>query len=604
MADAQAAPYQVLARKYRPSRLSDLVGQEALVRTLSNAIETGRIAHAFMLTGVRGVGKTTTARIVARALNCVGTDGKGGPTIDPCGVCEHCVAIADDKHLDVIEIDAASNNGVQNVRELIEAVRYRPVSARYKIYIVDEVHMLSTQAWNALLKTLEEPPAHAKFLFATTEIRKVPVTVLSRCQRFDLRRFDQATLARHLSHIAELEGRKIATGAAALLARAADGSARDGLSLLDRALAAVEGEVGEAQIQTLLGLADRAQIFDLFEEILKGDAPAALVRAGDLYARGAEPLVVTQDLLGTAHALTRFKVAPSLIDEAGLPETERVRGRAMAEALAVPVLTRTWQILLKGLGEVQTAPQPLAALEMLIVRLAYAANLPSPSELVEKLTKAGDSGAGARPGGGSGSGGGGGPRAIAGGRTATAAAMQPREMPAADSVASQPQSFAELVALVQAKREGLLYGELYGRVRLVSYAPGRLSFAYPNAPRNLTLPTQLAERLREWTGQTWLVTLETQQAGAATLAEQASQAVEDKKRAAAEHPLVAAVLAAFEGSAIEAVRGNEVAAADSVPEFAAPAPVEAGDDLFGPDSENNGEETWIVPDNMEQEYEQ
>jgi DNA polymerase III subunit gamma/tau len=601
MADAQAAPYQVLARKYRPTRLSDLVGQEALVRTLSNAIETGRIAHAFMLTGVRGVGKTTTARIVARALNCVGTDGKGGPTIDPCGVCEHCVAIAEDKHLDVIEIDAASNNGVQNVRELIEAVRYRPVSARYKIYIVDEVHMLSTQAWNALLKTLEEPPAHAKFLFATTEIRKVPVTVLSRCQRFDLRRFDQATLARHLSHIAELEGRKIASGAAALLARAADGSARDGLSLLDRALAAVEGEVGEAQIQTLLGLADRAQIFDLFEEILKGDAPAALARAGDLYARGAEPLVVTQDLLNTVHALTRFKVAPALIDEAGLPETERVRGRAMAEALGVPVLTRTWQILLKGLGEVQTAPQPLAALEMLIVRLAYAANLPSPGDLVEKLTKAGgDGGAGARPGGGGAGGGGGGPRAIAGGRTATAAAIQPREVLAADAVASQPQSFAELVALVQAKREGLLYGELYGRVRLVSFAPGRLSFAYPNAPRNLTLPTQLAERLREWTGQTWLVTLETQAAGAATLAEQASQAVEDKKRAAAEHPLVAAVLAAFEGSAIEAVRGNEVAAAAAVPEFAAPAPVEAGDDLFGTD----GEETWIVPDNMEQEYEQ
>ncbi len=598
MADAQAAPYQVLARKYRPTRLSDLVGQEALVRTLSNAIETGRIAHAFMLTGVRGVGKTTTARIVARALNCVGADGKGGPTIDPCGVCDHCVAIADDKHLDVIEIDAASNNGVQNVRELIEAVRYRPVSARYKIYIVDEVHMLSTQAWNALLKTLEEPPAHAKFLFATTEIRKVPVTVLSRCQRFDLRRFDQATLARHLAHIAELEGRTIAAGAAALLARAADGSARDGLSLLDRALAAVEGEVGEAQIQTLLGLADRAQIFDLFEEILKGDAPAALARAGDLYARGAEPLVVTQDLLNTAHALTRFKVAPALIDEAGLPETERVRGRAMAEALGVPVLTRTWQILLKGLGEVQTAPQPLAALEMLIVRLAYAANLPSPGDLVEKLTKAGgDGGAGARPGGGSG--GAGGPRAIAGGRTATAAALQPREAPAADAVADQPQSFAALVALVQAKREGLLYGELYGRVRLVSFAPGRLSFAYPNAPRNLTLPTQLAERLREWTGQTWLVTLETQQAGAPTLAEQASQAVEDKKRAAAEHPLVAAVLSAFEGSAIEAVRGNEAAAA-SVPEFAAPAPVEAGDDLFGAD----GEETWIVPDNMEQEYEQ
>ena len=586
-----AEAYQVLARKYRPQRLSDLVGQEALVRTLSNAIETGRIAHAFMLTGVRGVGKTTTARIVARALNCIGADGKGGPTIDPCGVCEHCTAIGEDKHLDVIEIDAASNNGVQNVRELIEAVRYRPVSARYKIYIVDEVHMLSTQAWNALLKTLEEPPAHAKFLFATTEIRKVPVTVLSRCQRFDLRRFDQATLARHLLRVAELEGRTIASGAAALLARAADGSARDGLSLLDRALAAVEGEVSEAQIQTLLGLADRAQIFDLFEEILKGDAAAALARAGDLYARGAEPLVVAQDLLGTTHALTRFKVAPALIDEAGLPETERVRGRAMAEKLALPILARTWQILLKGLSEVQTAPQPLAALEMLIVRLAYAANLPSPGELVEKLTKAGEGGAGVptRPGGG----GGGGPRAIAGG-LASAAVAQPV---AAVAAMPMPQSFAELVSLVQEKREGLLYGELYGRVRLVSFAPGRLAIAYPNPPKNLTLPTQLAERLREWTGQTWLVTLDSQQAGAPTLAEQAANAVAAQKQAAAEHPLVAAVLAAFAGAAVEAVHGSDAAAAASVPEYAAPAPAEAGDEQFG-----DGEDTWIVPDNLEQEY--
>ncbi len=593
-----AEAYQVLARKYRPQRLSDLVGQEALVRTLSNAIETGRIAHAFMLTGVRGVGKTTTARIVARALNCIGPDGKGGPTIDPCGVCEHCTAIGEDKHLDVIEIDAASNNGVQNVRELIEAVRYRPVSARYKIYIVDEVHMLSTQAWNALLKTLEEPPAHAKFLFATTEIRKVPVTVLSRCQRFDLRRFDQATLARHLLHIADLEGRRIAPGAAALLARAADGSARDGLSLLDRALAAAEGEVSEAQIQTLLGLADRAQIFDLFEEILKGDAAAALARAGDLYSRGAEPLVVAQDLLGTTHALTRFKVAPAMIDEAGLPETERVRGRAMAEKLALPILARTWQILLKGLSEVQTAPQPLAALEMLIVRLAYAANLPSPGELVEKLTKAGE-GAPGRPGGGMGGGGssGGGPRAIAGG-LATAAVARPLAEPVA-AIAAQPmpQSFAEVVALVQEKREGLLYGELYGRVRPVSFAPGRLTIAYPNAPRNLTLPTQLAERLREWTGQTWLVMLETQQAGSPTLAEQAANAAAAKKQAAAEHPLVAAVLAAFAGAAVEAVHGSEAAAAAAVPEYAAPAPAEAGDEQFG-----DGEDTWIVPDNMEQEY--
>jgi DNA polymerase-3 subunit gamma/tau len=591
MAEPETAPYQVLARKYRPSRLSDLVGQEALVRTLANAIDSGRIAHAFMLTGVRGVGKTTTARIVARALNCVGPDGKGGPTIDPCGVCEHCTAIAEDKHLDVIEIDAASNNGVQNVRELIDAVRYRPVSARYKIYIVDEVHMLSTQAWNALLKTLEEPPAHAKFLFATTEIRKVPVTVLSRCQRFDLRRFDQATLARHLSSIAEKEGRKIAPGAAALLARAADGSARDGLSLLDRALAAVEGEVEEAQVHALLGLADRAQVFDLFEEILKGEAPAALARAGDLYSRGAEPVVVVNDLLAITHLLTRFKVAPDAVDEAGLPETERVRGRAMAGKLAVPVLTRTWQILLKGLGEVQTAPQPLAALEMLIVRLAYAANLPSPGELVERLGRA-DAGAAARPAGGAPSGGG--PRAIAGG-LATARAPETAPAPVAVPAGPMPQTYAELVALVQEKREGLLYGQLYSVVRPVSFEPGRIDVVWPDVRRNPGLPNELAEKLRSWTGRNWLVTLSGDKEGDPTLAEQGLRAAEARKRAAAEHPLVAAVLAAFPGATIEAVRGSQAPAAAAA-EFV-PPPAEAGEDAPG-----DGEDTWIVPDSFEPEY--
>ncbi|MBI3507847.1 MAG: DNA polymerase III subunit gamma/tau [Proteobacteria bacterium] len=592
MADSETAPYQVLARKYRPARLSDLVGQEALVKTLASAIETGRIAHAFMLTGVRGVGKTTTARIVARALNCIGPDGKGGPTIDPCGVCEHCVAIAEDKHLDVIEIDAASNNGVDDVRELIEAVRYRPVSARYKIYIVDEVHMLTKNAWNALLKTLEEPPAHAKFLFATTEIRKVPVTVLSRCQRFDLRRFDQPTLSRHLAGIAVKENRSISPSAATLLARAADGSARDGLSLLDRALAAVEGEVDEAQVQALLGLVDRAQVFDLFEEILKGDAAAGLVRAAELYANGAEPKVVVEDLLEVTNLLTRLKVAPALIDEAGLPETERVRGRAMAEKLAMPVLARTWQILLKGLGEVQHAPQPLAALEMLIVRLAYAANLPSPGELVDRLTRADAGGGGAAPRGGNG--GGGGPRAIAGGLAATAIANAPAAAVAVPAGAV-PQSFAELVALVQEKREGLLYGQLFSSVRLVAYEPGRIEIAYPNAPKNLTLPTELAEKLRSWTGRAWFVTLSSDKTGAPTLAEQAMEAREAKKRAAAEHPLVAAVLAAFPGATIEAVRGGDQAAA-SMPEFV-PPPVEAGED--GP---GDSEDTWIVPDSFEPEY--
>ena len=586
MAESETAQYQVLARKYRPTRLSDLVGQEALVRTLANAIETGRIHHAFVLTGVRGVGKTTTARIVARALNCVGADGKGGPTVDPCGVCEHCVAIAEDKHLDVIEIDAASNNGVQNVRELIEAVRYRPVSARYKIYIVDEVHMLSNQAWNALLKTLEEPPAHAKFVFATTEIRKVPVTVLSRCQRFDLRRFDQATLAKHLTGVAQKEGRAIAQGAAALLARAADGSARDGLSLLDRALAAVEGEVGEDQVRALLGLADRAQGFDLFEEIMKGEAPAALARAADLYARGAEPVVVVQDLLEIAHMLTRFKVAPDLALESGLPETERVRGLGMAKTLGVPILARAWQVLLKGLGEVQTAPQPFAALEMLIVRLCYAANLPSPADLVDRLTKAGDAPTGRPPSGGIGPGGGGARAALA---TAAVVASNPAPTPravAAPEAGQAPATFAELVALFLEKREARLYGVLFNSARVVAYEPGRLEMA-PHPSMDRAFVAAAMERLREWTGRAWLISFPTGAQGAPTLAEQASSAREAKKRAAGEDPFVAAVLAAFPGAAIEAVRAADEALVPAV--APPPEPGEASD----------GEDTYMIPDNYE-----
>ncbi len=586
MAESETAQYQVLARKYRPTRLSDLVGQEALVRTLANAIETGRIHHAFVLTGVRGVGKTTTARIVARALNCIGPDGKGGPTIDPCGVCEHCVAIAEDKHLDVIEIDAASNNGVQNVRELIEAVRYRPVSARYKIYIVDEVHMLSNQAWNALLKTLEEPPAHAKFIFATTEIRKVPVTVLSRCQRFDLRRFDQATLAKHLTNVAAKENREVAQGAAALLARAADGSARDGLSLLDRALASAEGEVTEEQVRNLLGLADRAQGFDLFEEIMKGDASAALVRVADLYARGAEPLVVVQDLLEIAHTLTRFKVAPDLANESGLPETERVRGLAMAKSLTVPVLARSWQVLLKGVGEVQNAPQPFAALEMLIVRLCYAANLPSPADLVDRLTKAGDAPAG-RPNGGGG--GGGGARAMA---AAALVASNPAPVTmarAAPSAATELATFAELAQLFQDKREGRLYGVLYNSARIVTFEPGRLTLMpIPSVDKNFA--PQVAAKLQEWTGRVWLVSFDGQAQGEPTLATRAAQARDAKKQAATEDPLVAAVLAAFPGAYVESVRGNE----EPVPAFTA-VPVEAGDVGDAPE----GEEAYMIPDNYE-----
>ncbi|MFO1058299.1 MAG: DNA polymerase III subunit gamma/tau [Dongiaceae bacterium] len=377
--------YRVLARKYRPTSFRQLIGQEAMVRTLTNAIASGRLAHAFVLTGVRGIGKTTTARIIARGLNCVGSDGQGKPTADPCGACEHCRAIAEDRHVDVLEMDAASRTGVGDIRELIESVRYRPVSARYKVYIIDEVHMLSNSAFNALLKTLEEPPAHVKFVFATTEARKIPVTVLSRCQRFDLRRVEAEVLAAHFGRIAEAEGATVAPTALALIARAADGSVRDGLSLLDQAIALADGPIGEQLVRDMLGLADRSQLFELYDQVMRGDAAGALGLVAALYAAGADPASLVQDLLDLTHWLTRLKLAPAAAELPTVPETERVRGKAMAGRLGMGQLTRAWQMLLKGLGEVQQAPAPLQALEMLLVRLTHAAELPSPAALVEAL---------------------------------------------------------------------------------------------------------------------------------------------------------------------------------------------------------------------------
>ena len=383
-----ATAYRVLARKYRPQTFAEVIGQEAMVRTLSNAIAEGRIAQAFILTGVRGVGKTTTARIIARALNCIGLDGAGGPSISPCGECVHCRSIAEDRHVDVIEMDAASRTGVDDIRDLTESVRYRPVSARYKVYIIDEVHMLSKNAFNALLKTLEEPPPDVKFVFATTEVHKVPVTVLSRCQRFSLRRVPIEQLVAHYRQIAAAEAVEIAPPALALIARAADGSVRDGLSLLDQAIALSAGRIEEAAVRDMLGIADRGLVFDLFETVLKGDAKSALQQIENLYQGGADPLMVMQDLLDLTHFVTRLKLAPEAGSGDPLEEGDRERARPLAAALSMPVLTRAWQMLLKGIEEVQTAPMPGQAAEMVLIRLAYVADLPVPAELVRQLSGA------------------------------------------------------------------------------------------------------------------------------------------------------------------------------------------------------------------------
>ncbi|MER2607305.1 MAG: DNA polymerase III subunit gamma/tau, partial [Siculibacillus sp.] len=380
-----AGAYRVLARKYRPASFDDLIGQEPMVRTLSNAFQTGRIAQGYMLTGVRGVGKTTTARILARALNYEVPGKVTRPTIEMPELGVHCKAIMEGRHVDVIEMDAASHTSINDIREIIEAVRYKPVSARTKVYIIDEVHMLSNQAFNGLLKTLEEPPEHVKFIFATTEIRKVPITILSRCQRFDLRRIETEVLVAHLRKIADLEHVDIDDEALRLVARAAEGSVRDSLSLLDQAIAHGEGRIESTQVREMLGLADRARVIDLFEHLMKGDARAALAEIRAQYDVGADPVVVVADLAELVHFVTRLKLVPEAADDASVSEEERRRGGRMAQDLSLRVLSRAWQMLLKGYEEVKSAPKPLSAAEMLLVRLAYAADLPTPDEALRLL---------------------------------------------------------------------------------------------------------------------------------------------------------------------------------------------------------------------------
>ncbi|MBT3467605.1 MAG: DNA polymerase III subunit gamma/tau, partial [Rhodobacteraceae bacterium] len=417
MSETPETAYQVLARKYRPETFVDLVGQEAMVRTLKNAFEADRIAQAFMMTGIRGTGKTTTARIIAKGMNCIGPDGTGKPTTEPCGQCEHCTAIMQGRHVDVMEMDAASNTGVANIREIIDSVHYRAASARYKVYIIDEVHMLSTGAFNALLKTLEEPPTHVKFIFATTEIRKVPVTVLSRCQRFDLRRIEPEVMIALMQKIAGAENTQIADDALALIARAAEGSARDATSLLDQAISHGAGETSADQVRAMLGLADRGRVLDLIDMVLHGDAAGALTELSSQYADGADPMAVIRDLAEITHWVSVVKITPEAAEDPTVSPDERARGVAMAENLPMRVLTRLWQMLLKSLDEVAAAPNAMMAAEMAIIRLTHVADLPSPEELVRKLNNATPP---PPPSNGGGNGGGMAPAQSGGGTTAYA----------------------------------------------------------------------------------------------------------------------------------------------------------------------------------------
>jgi len=551
-----ADAYRVLARKYRPTTFAQLIGQDSLVRTLTNAITSGRLAQGYMLTGVRGVGKTTTARLIARALNCIGVDGKGGPTPEPCGVCAHCTAIAEDRHVDVLEMDAASRTGIDDIRELLDGVRYRPTSARYKIYIVDEVHMLSEKAFNALLKTLEEPPEHVKFIFATTEIRKVPVTVLSRCQRFDLRRIESDDLRVLFREISKREGADVEDGALALIARAADGSARDGLSILDQAISQADAgggvrKVSELAVRDMLGLADRALVFDLLDGVMSGDVKRALDLLANQYAAGASPVVILQDLLELVHWLTRMKVAPDGASDPALAETERTRGVEMAGKLGMPVLTRAWQMLLKGLSEARAAPMPLQAVEMVLVRMAYAADLPSPADALKTLESGGSvavrTPAAPPPSGG-------GVRAVVGGGATMSVATQtaqPIPQPTAHHApltVAMPQTFAEVAELFTTKREAVIATHLKRHVNLVRFESGLIEFnQQKNAPKDLA--GQVGKLLTQWTGQRWVASV-VNAAGQATLHE---QEIDHAKS----DPLVKSILEAFPGATIESIRADD-----------------------------------------------
>ncbi|NRB00032.1 MAG: DNA polymerase III subunit gamma/tau [Rhodobacteraceae bacterium] len=569
MQDDGTTQYQVLARKYRPASFDDLIGQDAMVRTLRAAFDTGRIAQAFILTGIRGTGKTTTARIMAKGMNCIGPDGTGGPTTEPCGVCANCVEIAQGNHVDVMEIDAASNTGVQNVRDvIIETVAYAPAKARYKVFVIDEVHMLSTSAFNALLKTLEEPPEHVKFIFATTEIRKVPVTVLSRCQRFDLRRIEPEVMIAHLAGIAEKEGGQIDEAALGLITRAAEGSVRDAVSLLDQALSHGAGETTADQVRAMLGLADRGRILDLFDMILRGDTAAALAELSSQYADGADPLAVLRDLAEVTHWVSVIKITPEAADDPTVSPEERARGTTMAEALPMRALTRMWQMLLVALDEVRLSPNAMMAAEMAVIRLTHVAELPSPEELVRKLADMTPPPGPPPNGGGRAA-----PQTPA--SSAPMASAPPPDAPRSGGPTAQAapavvahsenlaryQSFDQVLTLIRANRDVRLLVDVEGGVRLVSYAPGQIEYAPgPKAPADLA--QRLKRSLDTWTGARWGVSV-VADGGAPTIEEARNAEHQKLEKAVRAHPLVAAVFDTFPQARIADIRTGKDLAADA-----------------------------------------
>lgn len=567
MSDTTNQSYQVLARKYRPETFADLVGQDAMVRTLKNAFAADRIAQAFIMTGIRGTGKTTTARIIAKGMNCIGPDGQGGPTTDPCGVCEHCSAIIEGRHVDVMEMDAASRTGVDDIREIIDSVHYRAASARYKIYIIDEVHMLSTNAFNALLKTLEEPPAHVKFIFATTEIRKVPVTVLSRCQRFDLRRIEPEVMIALMRKIASAEAAEITDDALALITRAAEGSARDATSLLDQAISHGAGETTADQVRAMLGLADRGRVLDLFEAIMRGDASAALSELGAQYSDGADPMAIMRDLAEITHWISVVKITPDAADDPTVSPDERARGATLSEQLAMRVLTRMWQMLLKALDEVAHAPNSMMAAEMAIIRLTHVADLPSPEELIKKLQNS--SPPPVPPSGGT-SGVSAGivtnaqsntmvTSASTGGPTASLGSAQPATKTV--SALAHYATFDAVVDLVRSQRDVKLLLEVESCIRLVSYQPGRIEFT-PTSDAPSDLSQRLGGALQRWTGARWAIILSN--AGtAATITEDRTAAEDAIKAEAQQHPLMQAAIASFPNAKIIDIRTAAEITADA-----------------------------------------